>query len=322
MTMVRYTIENDGVVVHGYVDKLGISYPNLASPTILEALQSSKYFPFTRCCFSIGDWGIISALPEILKVKYPEMDCYIPTPNWIRKTFPESKNWTYEGSDPAESVSLVFKNNPYVKPLEPGQFSSVYCDHERCQRFENEPLVEQILRYFGFSDEEINLFDSRPNIYFSPEEELYGNTKIHQHTNGKDFGCILFASRLEHLNHCWDQNGKSIQNLIKTIKEKGFNKDYPIFYYSSFPIEETYWTDVFNISPETFINFKDVTSDLRIQWYIKSKAKFNISYQSGFNDTISRYSDHYVATHRIGTGETTMRGVTYFQNDGSIIKYE
>jgi len=318
--MVQYKIEYDNVLGVRQCDYLGDNYQlGYVSPYDYNNIE---LFPFTRCCFSIGDWGIISALPEILKVKYPGMDCYIPTPNWIRKAFPESKNWTYEGSDPAESVNLVFKNNPHIKPLEPGQFSSVYCDHERCQRFENEPLVEQILRYFGFSDEEINLFDSRPNIYFSPEEELFGNAKIHHHTNGKDFGCILFASRLEHLNHCWDQNDKSIQNLIKTIKEKGFNKDYPIFYYTSFPIEETYWADVFNISPETFINFKDVTSDLRIQWYIKSKAKFNISYQSGFNDTVARYSDHYVATHRIGTGETTIKGVTYFQNDGSIIKYE
>lgn len=326
--MVRYTIEHDQIRAHGYVDKLGVPYPNIAIETIQENMNSMKHFPFTRCCFSIGDWGIISALPALLKKKYPNLQFYIPSADWIRSTFPDSSGWTYLNSDPANNCDLVFKNNPYVKTFEKGQFDSVFCDHERCYRWDNEPLIEQIMRMFGFTEDEISTMDTRPDIYFSDQEILEGQKIINSYAqNGLNhdglYGCILFASRIEKINNCWDKNDKSIQNLIKTIKQKRFNKDYPIFYYSSFPIEETYWTDVFDINPETFINFADIPNcNMRVQWYIKSQAKFNISYQSGFNDTITRYSDHYVATHRIGTGETTMKGVTYFQNDGSIIKYE
>lgn len=321
--MVRYTIENDRVRVHGEVLKLGIQYP--ANEPIQELIESqlkeSSIFPFTRCCFSLGDWGIISGLPEALNQKYPNLITYIPTANWIRRCFPDVANWNHLGSDPALYPELVFKNNPYVQFFNEKEFDRVYCDHERAYRFDNEPLVEQILRAIGgFTESEIETIDSRPNIYFSKEEQERGQSIIQKYTNNQ-FGCMLFASRLNHLNNCWDKNQKNISNLIKTIKQNKFDKDYPIFYYSAFPIEESYWADIFNT--DLLINFANIPAcDLRIQWYIKSKAKFNISYQSGFNDTITRYSDHYVATHRIGTGETTMKGVTYFQTDGAIIKYE
>lgn len=321
--MIRYTIENDRVVTCGAVDKLG--FPASMAPHVTEVIEShlkeQGIFPFTRCCFSLGDWGIVSGMPRALNEKYPGMITYIPSANWLRRCFPDVNSWTHQGSDPALYPELVFKNNPHVKFFEEKQFAKVWCDHERSFKFDNEPLVEQILRAIGgFTEQEINTIDSRPDLYFSDEEIQIGNAIINKFTNA-NFGCMLFASRLKHLDNCWDKNQKNISNLIKTIKKKKFDKDYPIFYYSSFPIEESYWADIFNT--DLLINFATIEEcDLRIQWYIKSKAKFNISYQSGFNDTVTKYSDHYVATHRIGTGETTMKGVTYFQNDGAIIKYE
>jgi len=321
--MVRYTIEQDRVRVHGQVYKLGIEYPaNLTIQELVEdQLKQTTTFPFTRCCFSLGDWGIISGLPEALNSKYPNLLTYIPTANWLRACFPDLKAWQHNGSDPALYPELIFKNNPYVKFFNENEFDKVFCDHDRAYRYDNEPLVDQILRAIGgFTENDLKNIDSRPNLYFSDEETSLGWKTISNYCSN-EFGCILFASRLEHLNNCWDKNQKSIDNLIKTIHRKGFNKDYPIFYYSAFPIEESYWADIFNT--DLLINFADIPNcDLRIQWFIKSKAKFNISYQAGFNDTVTKYSDHYVATHRIGTGETTMRGVTYFQNDGAIIRYE
>jgi len=320
--MVRYTIEGDRVKTHGEVHKLGIPYPanEPIREMIEEQLTSTAAFPFTRCCFSIGDWGIISGIPAALNSKYPNLYTYVPTAEWIRYCFPEVVHWNHLGSDPALYPELVFKNNPYVKFFNPGEFDKIYCDHERSYRFDNEPLAEQILRAIGgFTEDDLLNIDSRPDLYFSYKEQEEGWKIIRQYANS-EFGCILFASRLKYLDNCWDKNKKSISNLIKTIHRKGFDKDYPIFYYSAFPIDQSYWADIFNT--DLLINFATISNcDLRLQWFIKSKAKFNISYQAGFNDTVTKYSDHYVATHRIGTGETTMKGVTYFQDDGSIIKY-
>lgn len=320
--MVQYSIENDQVISKGYVEKLGIPYPNINRQEIADQLSNGGFFPFTRCCFSIGDWGIISGLPEVFKMKYPNLQFYVPSPNWIKEVFKNISGWSSSGMPPEDYVKLVFDNNPHVKYFEPKTFSMVYSDHDRCQRFDNEPLAEQIMRYFGFNEYEISTYDSRPNVYFTKEEIELGNEIINTYSKRDGYGCCLFASRLEHLNNCWDRDSRSIQNLIIAIKKDKLHHDMPVFYYSAFPIEESYWADVFNITKYNFINFAEITDcNLRIQWYIKSKARFNVSYQAGFNDTISRYSKHYVATHRIGTGETTMRDMIYFQNDGTVIKY-
>lgn len=329
--MHRYTIENDRVISHGEIGPvLGIPYPNFGREVFEGILNGLEDFPFTRCCFSIGDWAIVSALPEIINKKHPNVKFKIPTPNWIRKVFPNVGGWTYGGMDPANNVELVFANNPYVEYFDVGEFDYVYCDHERCQKDENEPLAEQILRYFGFTDEEILKYDARPKLYFSDDEMYIGNAiignnlkNLYIEKSAGEYGCMLFASRLEHINNCWPKDNLSIVNLIKQIEKQGLNKDYPIFCYTTFDLEKTYWADIFNIDfGYTFIKFDSIPAcNLRIQWYIKSKAKFNISYQSGFNDAVARYSKHLIATHRNGCGETTIRGVTYFQPDGAIIKY-
>lgn len=324
--MVRFSIENDSLKQHGHVHKLGVPYNMIHSEVIRDSIESMQFFPFTRCCFSIGDWGIISGLPRVFKQKYPHLQFMVPKPNWIRKVFGNVGGWSYQGSDPADAVEMVFANNPYVKWFDVGEFTNVITDHDRSYRYENEPLAEQIMGYFGFAENELNYqtYDHRPDIYFSNEEITIGQQIINNYIGSTNqYGCLLFASRLEHLNNCWPETNKSIQNLINSIRQHGYDRDYKIFYYSSFPLDKSYWANIFNIDiGNTFVDFATIPNcTQRIQWYIKSQAKFNISYQAGFNDTITRYSDHLIATHRIGTGETTMRGVTYFQNDGAIIKY-
>ena len=316
--MVQYKIEYDNVLGVRQCDYLGDNYqPGYVSPYDYNNIE---LFPFTRCCFSIGDWGIVSALPRILKELNPNLQFYIPTPNWISNVFPNVNGWKYQGIDPAKSVELVFANNPYVQYFDTGNFTTVFSDHDRCNRFGNEPLAKRILRYFGVDEQVISKLDVRPELYFTEEEQLIGNHIINQYTNNNQYGCILLASRLEHLNNCWDINIPSIQNLLVEIRKLSLDKDFKFFYYSSFDITKTYWADVFNITEHNFINFANIKDcPLRIQWYIKSKAAYNISYQSGFNDCVSRYSKHLIATHREGTGETTCQYVKYFQPDGSII---
>ena len=43
-----------------------------------EYLETQK-FMVMRTCHGIGDWGILSAMPRLLKEKYPNCKVYVPT---------------------------------------------------------------------------------------------------------------------------------------------------------------------------------------------------------------------------------------------------
>ena len=51
--------------------------------------------------------------------------------------------------------------------------------------------------------------------------------------------------------------------------------------------------------------------DLRIQLYIKSKAKVNIGNQCGTNHLVVRYSDVYEVQRQFPIGSNLVRGETY-----------
>ena len=36
-------------------------------------------FVIMRMCLGIGDWGVVSAMPRLLKQKYPDCKVYVPT---------------------------------------------------------------------------------------------------------------------------------------------------------------------------------------------------------------------------------------------------
>ena len=40
-----------------------------------------------RTCHGLGDWGIISAMPRLLKQKYPHCKVYVPSIKLIQKIF-------------------------------------------------------------------------------------------------------------------------------------------------------------------------------------------------------------------------------------------
>jgi len=51
--------------------------------------------------------------------------------------------------------------------------------------------------------------------------------------------------------------------------------------------------------------------DLRVQLYIKSKAKLNIGNQCGPMDIIPRYSDTYIVQRQFPLGMNFIKGVNY-----------
>ena len=44
-------------------------------------------FTILRTAWGIGDWGIISAMPRLLKQKYPNCKVYVPSKTLIKKLF-------------------------------------------------------------------------------------------------------------------------------------------------------------------------------------------------------------------------------------------
>ena len=68
-----------------------------------EYLEQQE-FTVLRTAWGIGDWGIISAMPRLLKEKYPNCKVYIPSKKLIKELFNVDTNVMYD----------IFQNNPYI----------------------------------------------------------------------------------------------------------------------------------------------------------------------------------------------------------------
>jgi hypothetical protein len=58
-----------------------------------EYLDTQK-FMVMRTAHGIGDWGILSAMPRLLKEKYPDCKVYVPSVTLLEKLFSQyADNW-------------------------------------------------------------------------------------------------------------------------------------------------------------------------------------------------------------------------------------
>jgi len=80
-----------------------------------EYLENGEFIIF-RTCHSIGDWGIISAIPKLLKTKYPNCKVYVPSADLIQRMFGRFTNWNH-WNNPFANVEVVFKHNPTLMHL-------------------------------------------------------------------------------------------------------------------------------------------------------------------------------------------------------------
>jgi hypothetical protein len=282
--MRQWTIQEDKLYDQGIeTSRLGKFKETYKSPFLSLNKNKEFIFPFTCTAHSLGDWGIINRLPECIKKIYPNSKIYIPSPLLIKDIFSflfSMGQWSNHIKTPWEVGSIILKNNPFIDGIyEKGELEGeCFTDHYRIysnKNDDNEPLVEQLLRAFGASENQILEFDSRPKIYLSDkEEEWYKNFK-NQHF-GNDYGCLLLASSRIQLNKQWDFDS----NLFPHIEKY---KDYPVFYYSSFDISKSSWATKF----KKFISFEKIGLSFREQLIVKQKAIFNTGYQAGITDAIS-----------------------------------
>ena len=88
--------EVDEVNKLGFEESDGLRIPD-------DYLENQK-FVLLRTAWGIGDWGVISAMPRLLKQKYPKCKVYIPSKSLIKKLFNIDTNIMYD----------IFNNNPYI----------------------------------------------------------------------------------------------------------------------------------------------------------------------------------------------------------------
>jgi len=289
--MRQWTIKNDRIVDLGETPYLGVPYDNIKNGEVGTLPDDyDGWFPFMRMCYSIGDLAITSGIFQALKTKYPKIKIAWPSNDYIEHIFGKGfiSRWDYNEEVTAmTNIQTIMHNNPYIdKIFDVGEFDVVFCDHDRSYtslvhdgemvRSTDEPLAEQILRRFGFTDEDILSIDSRPKVYFTKDEINKCESIIKEHIGSYEYGCLLFAGRLERFRGRWEND-----YLLFGDAEKF--KGLPVFCYTQYELENTEWDEFF----PNRIDFTKFGLSIREQIYIKQHAKFNIGYQGGVTEASS-----------------------------------
>ena len=95
-------IGGSGFIGSKLIKKLG--FEKSEGLRIPDEYLESRNFTVLRTIKGIGDWGIISAMPRLLKTKYPDCKVFIPSNKLFKKLFDIDTNIMYD----------IFSNNPYV----------------------------------------------------------------------------------------------------------------------------------------------------------------------------------------------------------------
>ena len=260
---------------------------------IPDEYLDKQEFMVMRTAHGIGDWGIISAMPRLLKEKYPNCKVYVPSKKLLKKLYGQDHN----------NVHVVFDNNPFVDEFVDGIDGDVFHDHYRIYNKDNTdiPLLKQMLEFWQFTEKEMS--DSQPEMYWSFEEQELGDSIIQEYVDNKEFGCLLISDRFgtQYGKHHQKTYDKDVQNFTNIFTEYQL----PYFYYTSNPISVTPFDWIDKILDMKYI-------DLRIQLYIKSKAKINLSNQCGTNHLVVRYSKCFESQRQFPLAHNFLEGAIYF----------
>jgi hypothetical protein len=159
-----------------------------------------------------------------------------------------------------------------------------------------------MLKFWQFSPDEYE--DSQPELYWSEEEKKLGDEIIREYVGyterkvprgmdiNDDFGGLMITNTY---------NFSKDNLLIKVLKDNPI----PYFYYTPVPLEETSFNFI-----ERALDLRHI--DLRIQLYIRSKAKLNVAaFQNGLTHTVARYSKNYQLQRDFPIGSNFIKGETY-----------
>jgi hypothetical protein len=243
---------------------------------IPDEYLDKQEFMVMRTAHGIGDWGIISAMPRLLKEKYPNSKVVVPS-------------------------KKLFDNNPFVDEFVDEIGGEVFHDHYRIYDKDNIdiPLIKQMLEFWQFTEKEME--DCQPELYWSDEEKEFGDEIIKEYVN-VDFGCLLVSDRFGTQNGKYDEKSynKDAEVIAKVLKDNPL----PYFYYTPNPISETPFDFIDKALDMRYI-------DLRIQLYIKSQAIVNVSNQCGTSQIVTRYSKCYESQRQYPIAHNFVEGEIY-----------
>jgi hypothetical protein len=253
-----------------------------------------------RLCNGLGDWGIISSMPRLLKQKYPKCKVYVPSIKLIQKVFGDSSPWKH-WPEPEKNCERIFANNPYIDGFIDDINNEVFHDHYRIYDDSiNTPLIKQMLRFWGFSEDECK--DYEPELYFSKEEIKEGDKIIKKYIKNGDFGgFICTSSQLK--------KGEFFNDKTDIITNELNNHQLEYVYYGGVDIKDTPFKDNINV----VLDFNKINIPLRIQLYIRSKATVNIGYQSSIFELICRYSQIICTEMLGGVRENYFKTIKYIK---------
>ena len=189
--IVDNTLYNSGEVDNlGFEESEGLRIPD-------EYLDEQK-FTIMRMCHGIGDWGIVSAMPRLLKQKYPDCKVYVPSVKLLEKICGDVGDQWGSWNNPFENAIDVFKNNPYVDDFVDSVDGEIFHDHYRVYNKDNPniPMLEQMLKFWQFEEDECK--DSAPELYFSDDEKELGDKIIKEYVGDEEFGCLLISDRYDY----------------------------------------------------------------------------------------------------------------------------
>ena len=110
--MIFWRIVDNKLYSVGNVDRLG--FEESEGLRIPDEYLEKQEFMVMRTAHGIGDWGIVSSLPRLIKEKYPNSKVYIPSVNLLERLFGEQKNSWGVWDNPFNNVHYIFDNNPYI----------------------------------------------------------------------------------------------------------------------------------------------------------------------------------------------------------------
>ena len=284
--MIFWRIINDTIYTVDKVNELG--FPKSDPSYIPDEYLEKQIFTVCRSCLGIGDWGVISAMPRLLKEKYPNCTVQIPSERLLKSLFePYASEWLKSWKNPYQTMEYVFRNNPYVDAFVDTIMDEVFHDHYRIydpQKSEI-PLVEQMLNFWQFTPEEYK--NSSPELYFTDEEKEIGDTIIKNYAPD-EFGTLLISNRF--------QVDRDVEFIRKALNKHKL----PYLYWVSDPS----LLSLFDI--DTAFDLRNVA--IRVQMYIKTQAKVMVGSMSGADIMFPRYTQVYMAPRGKDFGSNVVRG--------------
>ena len=277
--------------LHAIKDTENLGFEESEGLRIPDEYLKQKKFMVLRASDGIGDWGIISAIPRLLKQKFPDCQVLVPTKSYLKNLFGKDHN----------NVHVIFNNNPYVDEFVDEVSGEVFHDHYRIydKNKTDIPLAKQMLKFWQFTDNEMS--DCQPEMYWSDEEKEFGDKIINRYVDG-DFGFLLVSKRFgtqfgKHHQESYDKDKKVMTKVLK-------DNPLPYFYWTHKPLRQTEFSFI-----NSALDMRNI--DLRIQLYIKSKAKINLANQCGVNHSIVRYSKCYESQRQFPISHNFISGVNY-----------